>query len=328
VLFRSACHRLRRWLYARRLLDAAAALHSPSSSNCSSTSKRSAPALVILVVALANVDRSGISRGDYALIEMQTRSALQGEALVGSYSRWGWNHPGPMMFYWFAPFFGLFGERPESLGVAAATLNAACFGGLVVAAGRAAGRRAAWVTAAGVVAVVWAWGFSWLDRVWNPFLVLVPLLATVFFAAALCAGRRWFAVATVVSASFVVQSHVGSAPVVLAIVAYAFGMALLEVGRGGGWREWRWPLVVAVGATGLLWALPVFEQLTGRPGNIGELIQFFRATDGGQSIRSVMDKMTVELTLTKQGTISNVVSRVRPLPLPTQIGRASCRERV
>lgn len=275
------------------------------------------PALVILVVALANVNRYGISRGDYALIEMQTRSALHGKALVGPYSRWGWNHPGPMMFYWFAPFFGIFDQRPESLGVAAATLNTLCFGSMVVAAGRTAGRRTAWITAAGSVAVVWVWGFDWLDRIWNPNLILVPLLGTAFCAAAVCAGRRWFTVALVALASFVVQSHVGSAPLVLAIVLYVVGVAIYQAARRGEWRTWRWPLATTLATAALLWAFPIFEQLTGHPGNVGQLIQFFRSTEGGQSLASVMDKMTVELTLTKRNILSNVVSHVRPLPLPT-----------
>src|SRR5258706_2457511 len=43
--------------------------------------------------------------GDLALIESYTIDASGGKLLVGAYSRFGWNHPGPAYFYLLAPFY-------------------------------------------------------------------------------------------------------------------------------------------------------------------------------------------------------------------------------
>lgn len=276
------------------------------------------PFAIVLVVAVLHVDRPWVNRGDYALIELSTRSAWRGRALVGPYSRYGWNHPGPAMFYWFAPFFRAFDQKPESLGVAAATLNSSMALGAVIASGVAAGRRAAWVTAAGVVAMVWVWGFSWIDRIWNPFIVLTPVVATGFLLAGVLSGRRWALVPLVAVASFTVQSHVGTAPVLGVLGVVGVVGVLWQLRRG--WRPWVRPMLAAAGVGAVAWALPVYEQLSGRPGNLDQIVAFFRSSHRHQDLPAVLDKVVVQLTLSRVNLLSNVVSKKRALP-PASGGR-------
>ena len=274
------------------------------------------PYLIVVVATLAKVNRPWLSNGDYALIEMSTRSALHGDALLGPYSRFGWNHPGPAVFYWFAPFYRLFGQTPESLGVATAVLNTIAAATAVVVAGVASGRRAAWVVASWSAGVVLVWGFPWIDHIWNPFIVLSVIVASGFLAAAVLAGHRWMLAPFVLATTFVVQTHVGSLPLVaLLAVAVVLG-AGWSLGRD--WRRWWVPTLTGVATAATGWALPVWEQVTGRPGNLTEIARFFEdRSSGGHGFGDVLDKVAVQLTLTKVGLISSVVSVRRPPPSAT-----------
>ncbi|MGI8754825.1 MAG: hypothetical protein ACR2MB_02995 [Acidimicrobiales bacterium] len=273
------------------------------------------PFLVVLVISVIHVHRPWISRGDYALIELSTRSAMHGEALLGPYSKFGWNHPGPLVFYWFAPFFAAFRQAPESLGVATAVLNTAMAATTIVVCGVASGRRAAWAAALWSVGVVTVWGYPWIDHIWNPFINLSMIVATAFLAAAALAGHRWLLVPLAATSTFVVQSHVGTVPII-ALIAL---VVVLGSGWAAGhdWRRWWAPIAAAVGVAALGWALPVHEQLSGRPGNMTEMVRFLRTSGDGHRLGEVLDKVAVQLTFTKVGLISRVVSARRPLPPAT-----------
>jgi hypothetical protein len=63
--------------------------------------------------------------GDSALIELATREASEGARLLGPYSRFGWNHPGPLYFYLLAlPYRAAAGD-PRGLYAGVLGLNGA-----------------------------------------------------------------------------------------------------------------------------------------------------------------------------------------------------------
>ena len=49
--------------------------------------------------------RDAFPTGDGAVIELYTLQASRGWWEYGPYSRWGWHHPGPLVFYALAPFY-------------------------------------------------------------------------------------------------------------------------------------------------------------------------------------------------------------------------------
>ena len=57
------------------------------------------PAIAVLVSAMVAAGRDPIADSDAAVTEIWVRTALDGDALVGPYSRFGWHHPGPTWFY-------------------------------------------------------------------------------------------------------------------------------------------------------------------------------------------------------------------------------------
>lgn len=180
-------------------------------------------------------------------------------------------HPGPMYFYWFAPFVRMLGFRSGSL-VGSAALN--LVGWLVAAwAGFRAGGRAAgvlaWV-AAGVVLFVGLKGTVWEAA--NVFPLLVPMLACILLCwAAAVGGWRAFPWAVLVF-SLVTQAYLAHAFLTAIPVAWA-GAALLVAGRR--WPEARRPARRAF-AAGLIvmavcWAPPLIEAVFNDGGNIRRL---------------------------------------------------------
>jgi hypothetical protein len=145
-----------------------------------------------------------------------------------------------------------------------------CGGALSVAA------EAAWSIrgwpAALVVALVVAdlgWLTQMFDNVpWNPFVGVVFLVAAAATAWAVAAGRfGWWPVAVFFS-SVSAQSHAIYAVPALALAIVAPLAALIL-----GYRppRWRWSVVGLIVAF-VCWAPPLFQQVTGHPGNIGLLL--------------------------------------------------------
>src|ERR1043166_6073345 len=54
-------------------------------------------------------------QGDMAVLEIGTLHASTGAQLLGPYSRFHWNHPGPLYFYLLVPFYVLSGRQSWSL---------------------------------------------------------------------------------------------------------------------------------------------------------------------------------------------------------------------
>lgn len=187
------------------------------------------------------------------------------------------------MFYLLTPFNLVFGTTGILVGTA--VLNGLCALGAVVTAAR---RHPAlpWLTAA-VFVVLFRAGhqLALLADFWNPWFAVVPF-AAFLLAAWSVAERDWPLLPWMVGlGSFVVQTHVGYFPFVLAgwvlapVLAVAghgsLGLALRRVGvglrRGGAARRaLLWTVVVGA----VLWALPVVQQLTGDSANLRAIVEF------------------------------------------------------
>ena len=272
------------------------------------------PMAVVVVHAVVHLGRQPLFSGDYAFLELSTRSASRGQALLGAYSRFGWDHPGPLAFYWYAPFYVLAGQHPEGLGLGALILNVVCLGGVVAIARRVGGHLCGWGAAGVVLLFLRISGLSWLDRPWNPVAIIAPVAVVGVLGAAAVAGRRWALPLMVLAASFAVQTHVGTVPAVgamtvglLALTAWRWRTAKVAAGR---------PILAAAVVAVVVWTLPVYEQLTDRPGNITEMVRFTRKTPvGHHSLGQVLGRTGEQLTLSRLGLIPHVLAS-NPTPAP------------
>jgi hypothetical protein len=108
--------------------------------------------------------------------------------------------------------------------------------------------------------------------VWNPHVIVLPMLAFVIMAAAFAAtGRRVLLLWLVLFGSFLVQTHLAMAPLVALVGATAVVAQRQAVGR-----MWLRACLLAL----VLWLPPLVEQVTHTPGNLTRIVTFFA---GGSS---------------------------------------------
>ena len=230
--------------------------------------------------------------GDKALLETYTLHASHGNLSVGAYSRFRWNHPGPMYFYALAPLYALSGGREYSLDWTALFINLASAFALVTLLVRYGG----WSFGFGMIAALSIYFFrprpgpyqgfgALLSSPWNPHVPMLPLALLLVLCAGLASGRFNVLPAVVLVASFVIQTHVAMTPCVVAVVLVA-ALLLLTTHK----RVIAQPLeaqIVSRGQSGfwisaatwlfiLLWSLPLADQLqSGADGNLAAIARTF-----------------------------------------------------
>jgi hypothetical protein len=221
--------------------------------------------------------------GDGAVLELRTWHAAHGRQLLGPYSRFQWSHPGPAFFYLAAPLYRLFHQRGPALNLFVLIANFATATALVLSARRLRGDLFALVVA--VLLAVYetiAAPFP-LSGEWNPMTPILPLALLVFLCVRLGSGGFGVLPLVVFVASAIVQTHVGFTPAALYLVAtgtlFCF-RELFVVGAGTTPAKLsRRHLAIALGTTAalalLLWAPPLYENLSRPAGNLHLLRVFF-----------------------------------------------------
>ncbi len=229
--------------------------------------------------------------GDHALIEIATRQAAAGERLLGPYSRFGFHHPGPALFYLYAPFLASFGGSYLALCLGVVFLDLTSLAVVLGIFARSRwGEGLAWpsLLLAGYVLYL---GPGVLVSPWNPHAILLPLLATLVAASAVMAGRDIWLPAAVAGGSLVLESHLGLLPVlaattaVILLVRVRLRSAPATPGRTGP-RGAAWPTAAAVAL--VAW-LPVgLEAALHRGGNLAAIASFVRHRQGGQPLAAAL----------------------------------------
>jgi len=168
--------------------------------------------------------------GDQALVELGVREAGALHRSLGVYSRFGWNHPGPVWLYLLAGPYRLLGGDGRALGAAVAALHGLCAVLIVVCAARlqsasrqSAGAGRAFAAAVAVLVLQHAFGRSAFLSPWNPLAVVLPAVLFLLLAAGVLLRRRGWLVGAVAAATFLVQTHIGTVP----LVAVVGGLVLL-----------------------------------------------------------------------------------------------------
>ncbi|MCU1352146.1 MAG: hypothetical protein JWM05_1355 [Acidimicrobiales bacterium] len=247
---------------------------------------------VLLVIVQAAFGRHWYPVSDWS-VEVLRVGDVGGRhtPLVGPASRFGWYHPGPLLYWFASPFQAAFGTNGAL--VAAATVNGGCVAGVLWIAKRRGGWNVFGWTALAIAALLHGVGLSFVMDPWNPHAAAFPFLLFMMASWAVSCGDVRLVPLAVVTGSYASQSHVGYAPMVVAVGALCLGVVLLgRLARGQPARRSttrpaeragsRWMRPPAVGAlVGLvLWAPPILDQLTGHPGNIGQVLRYFRHPGG------------------------------------------------
>lgn len=233
-------------------------------------------ALVALLVPLS-------PWGDQAVIQLSTDRAASLHQLLGPYSRFQFDHPGPLYFYLLLIPYKILGGSARDLAVGSVLIAGAAACSSVAAVGYLAGRPAArWAAALSLVQLA-AIGPAVVAEVWNPIAIIVPAGTLLICCAALAAGRWWGLPAAVAAGSFLLQTDIGTGVLVVGAVALALLVAVIRQ-RGAAWRT----LAASLGLGALLWLAPIWQQLTGHPGNMTLLWRFFSSSPAHQTWRAAV----------------------------------------
>ena len=239
-------------------------------------------ALLLVLSLLACVALTAVARraanapatSDTAVIESYTLLASQGRLLLGAYSRFQWHHPGPLYFFLLAPFYRFAGDKTAGLHAGAVAISIAS---MVVVFAVLMRRRPTLAVATSATLALLAWRASEaLASPWNPHVTLLPTLALVVVTADVVAGRARMLPIVAILASLSGQAHIALMPSVVALGIVAFLRALAGASVATERSEWRSAMAATGVVLAVVWALPLYEQITGTPhGNLTELWEFF-----------------------------------------------------
>lgn len=242
-----------------------------------------APAMA-LVPGMASPPRSPpfFPHGDHAVLEIYTRLAASGDQRLGPYSRFHFHHPGPALFYLSLPVYEATGRTHEGLKLAALLINGLSVLGMLWLARRLAGLGGYLATAVGLAAFVTWWGPAGLLSNWNPTVAVLPFGLALLAWGAVGAGHVILLPLAVFASSFAVQTHVGCAPVTLALAATSLAIAAAPPLRRAlgippvARARWLRPGLAACIVAGVLWGLPLAEELDPAGGNLSRILEISR----------------------------------------------------
>lgn len=219
--------------------------------------------------------------GDVALIELHVRDVgTRATPLVGPYQRFGFNHPGPTLYYLLAAPYRLLGSRYAGLQVGALLINAGALVGAAVIAFRRGGALLALWALIMVSGLAFTLGPSWLADPWGPYIVVMPLALLIMLAAEVASGRRAALPVAAAVATVVTQVNAVLIPTAVGLGLWALAAWVVGAYRRRGeqppreeWRASRRMLLVTVGVLAVLWLPPVIDQVNGE-GNVTLMREF------------------------------------------------------
>ena len=231
--------------------------------------------LPLAVSALRGVlDDPPAPSGDVALIELRVRDVGGQTPLLGSYGRYGFNHPGPLLFYVLAVPYRLLGARFAGLEVGTLTLGALAIAAVAWVALRRGGLPLLLWAALLLAVLVRGVGPAWIANPWEPHGLLLPCAALVLLAFDAAAGRWWTLPLVAGTASLLAQAQATLLPFALALGAFALAGVVWRAVRSPGDRGPALRALAASAAlTGVLWTPTVIEQLTRDPGNLRAMVR-------------------------------------------------------
>ena len=149
------------------------------------------PLLVSAVTVFVRVRSSYYPAGDVAGTELQVRDVGHHPVLLGLFSRDGWNHPGPILFYVLAVPYRLTGGRSIGLLLGALLINGAAILGMALIARRHGGTPLLLLTLLGCGLVVRSFGPDLVRDPWNVSITVLPFGLLVFLTWEMISGSAW-----------------------------------------------------------------------------------------------------------------------------------------
>jgi hypothetical protein len=229
--------------------------------------------------------------GDDATLETRVINAGREVQYLGPYSRFGWNHPGPLYFYILLPFYQLFSMGTQSLYVGATFINIISVLVLLFFIYKSGNNYFFFFIAFFFSLYIFCFlGLHVFRNIWNPHITILPFAAFIFISVHLSRGHIKALPLSILFSSFTIQTHIAYTPVILAIFLVSISFYIRE--RLHLHQKLKLLLStkvlkilgISAGLFILLWILPVLETLKNPPGNLIKLIYYFSRSQVTHSI--------------------------------------------
>jgi hypothetical protein len=197
------------------------------------------------------------------------------------------SHPGPAAWWMMEPVDAVFGRSATGLSTAVAVMAMVWLALAVWMSWRRGGVVLAVLVASVLVIAARAFGASSFLEPWNPWFGIFPFAVLLLSVWESALGTWWAPFVAVATGSFCVQAHVGYLPLVGALLLVPAVAICVHLARDPDRRaRWWWSLGGSVALAGVLWALPLHQQLTNDPGNMTVLLRAYRhQTDAALGLR-------------------------------------------
>jgi hypothetical protein len=241
--------------------------------------------LPVIAVLLQRWGRPYFPVSDSAILDLRIRDVWafsSNTPLTGVYSRFGWNHPGPLMYYLLAAFSGVTGGQAWATLVGNALLQGVAIVWIARLSWKSGGLRWMLPWMAVVTLSYVASSPAILQDVWNPN-VSFPFFVLFLLQSWLVGlGHSQHLIGLAFVATFLVQTDVGFALPILIVGGWALVRLTISEHTSGRtpwhWALWRGPLIVIA----VLWFVPVvLDTALHFPGNLVHIVQFFAGLDRG-----------------------------------------------
>ena len=214
--------------------------------------------------------------GDFRTLQLRVADVGGSETpIVGVYSRYQWNHPGPLLFYILAIPYRLTGESNIGLLLGAVLINLVTIASTLWIALRT-GRRTLVIVGFFIALLCLGMNPAGLADPWNPTFVILSVFAASVACWRTIFGDRVAAVVLVLVGSFSVQCHVGSALPIALLVGVGVVALIVRSIRGNDVRHDRRTTLIAFLLAIICWIPPLIEQFTNSPGNLRLIFDFLR----------------------------------------------------
>lgn len=249
---------------------------------------------LVLVVVAARFDRyfrsPMLELGDIAVNALQVDNAKHFSELYGNYSRFEFNHPGPVVFYVYAAAEWLFHDllhvvpSPTNAHLLACLALQGFFFALAIA---VIGSHLRWRALVPLALLAGAVYFGWvgdaLVSIWPPHMLVMPFLCFLACCVSIGSGRISDWPLAVLTGGFLFHGHVAQPLFIglLGTLALALTLRRLRPAPGGRWREVAREhrgLLVRCGVIAFIFLTPVAIDVLvyGTEGNIATIIGRFR----------------------------------------------------
>ncbi len=291
------------------------------------------PFVASAIALIVRVGDDYLPSADQAWIELQIRDIGRHPVLLGPYSRFGWFHPGPILYYVLWLPYRITGSTSLSLCFAALTLNAITLVGIALVAKRRGGVPLVLLTLFLSGLLTSSLGAQFFRDVWNPSITILPFVLVVLLAWSISCGEAWALPVGVGVGTFLVQTHVSYGFTTATVLAAGLVGAAITLWRRRTDDEHRdrirWWLRmsgVTVVVLAVLWLPVVIQQLTSDDGNLAALVRFFRNHGREHSYGDAWHVLASELSVwpdwLRGSIVRNIYSGAVDLSGPTPVAVA------